>query len=60
MLGSRRRPTIKTKNNNTELLNPEEGEDNTGDAVGKKHRSGWMKCVCSFQMVPGKKLKTRH
>lgn len=37
MLGSRRRPTIKTKNNKTELLNPEEGEDNMGDAVGKKH-----------------------
>ncbi len=36
MLGSRRRPTIKTKNNKTELLNPEEGEDNMGDAVGKK------------------------
>lgn len=34
-LGSRRRPTIKTKNNKTELLNPEEGEDNIGDAVGK-------------------------
>uniref|UniRef100_A0A669CK16 Voltage-dependent P/Q-type calcium channel subunit alpha-1A n=1 Tax=Oreochromis niloticus TaxID=8128 RepID=A0A669CK16_ORENI len=33
-LGSRRRPTIKTKNNKTELLNPEEGEDNIGDAVG--------------------------
>ncbi|XP_040891449.1 calcium channel, voltage-dependent, P/Q type, alpha 1A subunit, b isoform X2 [Toxotes jaculatrix] len=32
--GSRRRPTIKTKNNKTELLNPEEGEDNVGDAVG--------------------------
>ncbi|XP_031732911.1 calcium channel, voltage-dependent, P/Q type, alpha 1A subunit, b isoform X22 [Anarrhichthys ocellatus] len=32
--GSRRRPTIKTKNNKTELLNPEEGEDNMGDAVG--------------------------
>ncbi|CAI5681295.1 unnamed protein product [Oreochromis niloticus] len=32
--GSRRRPTIKTKNNKTELLNPEEGEDNIGDAVG--------------------------
>lgn len=38
MLGSRRRPTIKTKNNKTELLNPEEGEDNMGDAVGKKNR----------------------
>lgn len=37
-LGSRRRPTIKTKNNKTELLNPEEGEDNMGDAVGKKTR----------------------
>lgn len=36
MLGTRRRPTIKTKNNKTELLNPEEGEDNMGDAVGKK------------------------
>ncbi|KAK1886012.1 putative voltage-dependent N-type calcium channel subunit alpha-1B, partial [Dissostichus eleginoides] len=32
--GTRRRPTIKTKNNKTELLNPEEGEDNMGDAVG--------------------------
>ncbi|KAK2817438.1 hypothetical protein Q5P01_025629 [Channa striata] len=32
--GSRRRPTIKTKNNKTELLNTEEGEDNMGDAVG--------------------------
>ncbi|KAL6111172.1 cacna1a [Pungitius sinensis] len=32
--GSRRRPTIKTKNNKTELLNPEEGEDHMGDAVG--------------------------
>ncbi|KAG7485905.1 voltage-dependent P Q-type calcium channel subunit alpha-1A [Solea senegalensis] len=32
--GARRRPTIKTKNNKTELLNPEEGEDNMGDAVG--------------------------
>lgn len=38
MLGSRRRPTIKTKNNKTELLNPEEGEDNMGDAVGKNKR----------------------
>ncbi len=37
VLGSRRRPTIKTKNNKTELLNPEEGEDNVGDAVGKKN-----------------------
>lgn len=26
---------MKTKNNKTELLNPEEGEDNMGDAVGK-------------------------
>uniref|UniRef100_A0A3Q2FT87 Voltage-dependent P/Q-type calcium channel subunit alpha-1A n=1 Tax=Cyprinodon variegatus TaxID=28743 RepID=A0A3Q2FT87_CYPVA len=33
-LGSRRRPTIKTRNNKTELLNQEEGEDNIGDAVG--------------------------
>ncbi|XP_033934690.1 voltage-dependent P/Q-type calcium channel subunit alpha-1A-like [Pseudochaenichthys georgianus] len=32
--GTRRRPTIKTKNNKTELLNPEEGGDNMGDAVG--------------------------
>ncbi|XP_014851071.1 PREDICTED: voltage-dependent P/Q-type calcium channel subunit alpha-1A isoform X18 [Poecilia mexicana] len=32
--GSRRRPTIKTRNNKTELLNQEEGEDNIGDAVG--------------------------
>ncbi|XP_056135694.1 calcium channel, voltage-dependent, P/Q type, alpha 1A subunit, b [Lampris incognitus] len=32
--GSRRRPTIKTKTNKAELLNPEEGEDNMGDAVG--------------------------
>uniref|UniRef100_A0A8C6KJX9 Voltage-dependent P/Q-type calcium channel subunit alpha-1A n=1 Tax=Nothobranchius furzeri TaxID=105023 RepID=A0A8C6KJX9_NOTFU len=32
--GSRRRPTIKTRNNKTELLNQEEGEDNMGDAVG--------------------------
>ncbi|XP_061840237.1 voltage-dependent P/Q-type calcium channel subunit alpha-1A-like isoform X2 [Nerophis lumbriciformis] len=32
--GSRRRPTIKTKNNKTELLNTEEGEDSMGDAVG--------------------------
>ncbi|KAF0036998.1 hypothetical protein F2P81_009872 [Scophthalmus maximus] len=32
--GSRRRPTIKTKNNKTELLKSEEGEDNLGDAVG--------------------------
>ncbi|KAJ3614533.1 hypothetical protein NHX12_018105, partial [Muraenolepis orangiensis] len=31
--GSRRRPTIKSKNHKTELL-PEEGEDNIGDAVG--------------------------
>ncbi|XP_034043666.1 LOW QUALITY PROTEIN: calcium channel, voltage-dependent, P/Q type, alpha 1A subunit, b [Thalassophryne amazonica] len=31
---SRRRPTMKTKNNKTELLNTEEGEDNMGDAVG--------------------------
>uniref|UniRef100_A0A8C7ZJ38 Voltage-dependent P/Q-type calcium channel subunit alpha-1A n=1 Tax=Oryzias sinensis TaxID=183150 RepID=A0A8C7ZJ38_9TELE len=29
-----RRPTIKTRNNKTELLNQEEGEDNMGDAVG--------------------------
>lgn len=35
MPGSRRRPTIKTKNNKTELLNTEEGEDNMGDGVGK-------------------------
>uniref|UniRef100_A0A087XR77 Voltage-dependent P/Q-type calcium channel subunit alpha-1A n=1 Tax=Poecilia formosa TaxID=48698 RepID=A0A087XR77_POEFO len=34
--GSRRRPTIKTRNNKTELLNQEEGEDNIGDAVGKQ------------------------
>lgn len=40
MLGTRRRPTIKTKNNKTELLNPEEGEDNMGDAVGKKKTEG--------------------
>ncbi|XP_065811382.1 calcium channel, voltage-dependent, P/Q type, alpha 1A subunit, b isoform X11 [Labrus bergylta] len=32
--GTRRRPTLKTKNNKTELLNPEEGEDNMGDAIG--------------------------
>uniref|UniRef100_A0A3B3CKV4 Voltage-dependent P/Q-type calcium channel subunit alpha-1A n=1 Tax=Oryzias melastigma TaxID=30732 RepID=A0A3B3CKV4_ORYME len=32
--GSKRRPTIKTRNNKTELLNQEEGEDNMGDAVG--------------------------
>ncbi|XP_061626651.1 calcium channel, voltage-dependent, P/Q type, alpha 1A subunit, b isoform X3 [Phyllopteryx taeniolatus] len=32
--GSRRRPTIKTKNNKTELLNTEEGEDSMGDAIG--------------------------
>ncbi|XP_035990059.1 voltage-dependent P/Q-type calcium channel subunit alpha-1A, partial [Fundulus heteroclitus] len=32
--GTRRRPTIKTRNNKTELLNQEEGEDNIGDAVG--------------------------
>uniref|UniRef100_A0A8C5DAL2 Voltage-dependent P/Q-type calcium channel subunit alpha-1A n=1 Tax=Gouania willdenowi TaxID=441366 RepID=A0A8C5DAL2_GOUWI len=32
--GTRRRPTMKTKNNKTELLNPEEGEDNMGDAMG--------------------------
>ncbi|XP_037546484.1 voltage-dependent P/Q-type calcium channel subunit alpha-1A [Nematolebias whitei] len=32
--GSRRRPTIKTRNNKTELLNQEEGEDNMEDAVG--------------------------
>lgn len=44
MLGSRRRPTIKTKNNKTELLNPEEGEDNMGDAVGKKNR-GIGRCM---------------
>lgn len=31
--GSRR--NMKTKNNKTELLNPEEGEDNLGDALGK-------------------------
>uniref|UniRef100_A0A3B3UQQ2 Voltage-dependent P/Q-type calcium channel subunit alpha-1A n=1 Tax=Poecilia latipinna TaxID=48699 RepID=A0A3B3UQQ2_9TELE len=35
--GSRRRPTIKTRNNKTELLNQEEGEDNIGDAVGKEN-----------------------
>lgn len=34
MQGSRRRPTIKTRNNKTELLNQEEGEDNMEDAVG--------------------------
>lgn len=44
MLGSRQRPTIKTKNNKTELLNPEEGEDNMGDAVGKKIR-GMDRCM---------------
>lgn len=27
---------MKTKNNKTELLNPEEGEDNLGDALGKR------------------------
>lgn len=32
--GSRR--NMKTKNNKTELLNPEEGEDNLGDALGKR------------------------
>ncbi|XP_078797055.1 calcium channel, voltage-dependent, P/Q type, alpha 1A subunit, b isoform X20 [Oryzias latipes] len=32
--GTKRRPTIKTRNNKTELLNQEEGEDNMGDAVG--------------------------
>uniref|UniRef100_A0A3P8X3U6 Voltage-dependent P/Q-type calcium channel subunit alpha-1A n=1 Tax=Cynoglossus semilaevis TaxID=244447 RepID=A0A3P8X3U6_CYNSE len=37
--GARRRPTIKTKNNKTELLNTEEGEDNMGDAVGFAHTS---------------------
>ncbi|KAG7258522.1 hypothetical protein CRUP_028621, partial [Coryphaenoides rupestris] len=31
--GTRRRPTIKTKNNKKELLNPEEGDDNMGDGV---------------------------
>ena len=40
MPGSRRRPTIKTKNNKTELLNPEEGEDNMGDAVGEERQEG--------------------
>ncbi len=33
--GSRRRPTI--KKNKADLLNPEEGEDHMGDAVGKNH-----------------------
>lgn len=32
--GSRR--NMKTKNNKTDLLNPEEGEDNLGDALGKR------------------------
>lgn len=36
LTGTKRRPTIKTRNNKTELLNQEEGEDNMGDAVGKK------------------------
>lgn len=31
--GSRRRPTI--KKNKADLLNPEEGEDHMGDAVGR-------------------------
>ncbi|CAL8332900.1 unnamed protein product [Lota lota] len=30
----KRRPTLNTKSHKTELLNPEEGEDNMGDAVG--------------------------
>lgn len=33
--GSRRRPTL--KKNKADLLNPEEGEDHMGDAVGKNH-----------------------
>ncbi|XP_030207718.1 calcium channel, voltage-dependent, P/Q type, alpha 1A subunit, b isoform X7 [Gadus morhua] len=32
--GTRRRPTLNTKNHKTELLNPEEAEDNMGDAGG--------------------------
>lgn len=33
--GSHRRPTL--KKNKADLLNPEEGEDHMGDAVGKNH-----------------------
>lgn len=29
---------MRSKNNKTELLNPEEGEDNMGDAIGKRSK----------------------
>ncbi|KAK1802413.1 hypothetical protein P4O66_022079 [Electrophorus voltai] len=61
---SRRRPTI--KKNKTDLLNPEEGEDHLGDAVGspygrasKAEGSGFNRKERRFRILVRKMVKTQ-